>query len=182
MQQLEGKAAFVTGAGSGIGRAIADSLARRGVAVAVADIDLDAAEQAAKAIANEGGRAVPIECDVTDEASLERASDAVTAALKFQTENRSESGNTGNGERLEVRIGIALGEVVIADNTVTGAGVVPSYSNVPNAPSVVVTSTNPKRSEPSIPAAVVFTETLPSRVTSSMNKPFTGDLTIDMKI
>jgi NAD(P)-dependent dehydrogenase (short-subunit alcohol dehydrogenase family) len=39
MGRLQGKAAFVTGAGAGIGRAIADALAREGATVARVDID-----------------------------------------------------------------------------------------------------------------------------------------------
>ena len=46
MQELQGKSAFITGGANGIGRAMADSFAREGVAVAIADINLSAAEQA----------------------------------------------------------------------------------------------------------------------------------------
>ena len=81
MKDLEDKAAFVTGAASGIGRAIANSLARAGVAVAVADIDASAAEKASRDIEAAGGRAVAVACDVTSEASLEGAVDAAGEAL-----------------------------------------------------------------------------------------------------
>ncbi len=57
-------------------------------------------------------------------AEFERASDAVVAALAFQIKN-IEFNKTLNDEiRPKMRIGISLGEVVIADNTITGAGVV----------------------------------------------------------
>jgi NAD(P)-dependent dehydrogenase (short-subunit alcohol dehydrogenase family) len=81
MQELNGRSAFITGGANGIGRAMADSLAREGMAIAVADIDLAAAEQASKEIEAAGGRAVPIECDVTSEESLGLAADAASAAL-----------------------------------------------------------------------------------------------------
>jgi len=81
MRELEGKTAFVTGAASGIGRAIARSLAREGVAVAVADIDLAAAKLAAEEIVSAGGRAIPVACDVTSEPSLEAAADETADAL-----------------------------------------------------------------------------------------------------
>ena len=57
-------------------------------------------------------------------AEFERASDAVAAAAAFQSLNRQVNETLGDDLRPEVRIGISLGEVVIADNTVTGAGVI----------------------------------------------------------
>ena len=57
-------------------------------------------------------------------ADFERASDAVTAALSFQTEHRDRLAYLNDNIRPNIRVGIALGEVVIADSTVTGAGVV----------------------------------------------------------
>ena len=69
---LAGKAALVTGAGSGLGRGIALCLARRGCNVVLADIDADAGRQTADLIASEGaaGRGVPLEADVTSEESV----------------------------------------------------------------------------------------------------------------
>ena len=57
-------------------------------------------------------------------AEFERASDAVSATLSFQSENISEIEKYTDDIRPELRVGIALGEVIIADNTITGAGVV----------------------------------------------------------
>jgi adenylate cyclase len=57
-------------------------------------------------------------------AEFERASDAVTAAHVFQTLNREFNSTLSGDIQPELRIGISLGEVIIADNTVTGAGVV----------------------------------------------------------
>ncbi len=57
-------------------------------------------------------------------AEFERASDAVTAALAFQSANKEFTARLTDEIRPQVRIGISLGEVVIADNTITGAGVV----------------------------------------------------------
>lgn len=81
MQSIEGKIAFVTGAGSGIGRAIAMSLAKAGAAVAVADIDLASATNVSDEIRGAGGRAMPISCDVTSRKSIEEAADAVGSEL-----------------------------------------------------------------------------------------------------
>ena len=57
-------------------------------------------------------------------AEFERASDAVTAALMFQALNGESNLTLDDDIRPQLRIGISLGEVIIADNTVTGAGVV----------------------------------------------------------
>ena len=57
-------------------------------------------------------------------AEFERASDAVTAALAFQADQPSYLSQFNDKILPTVRAGIAMGEVIIADNTVTGAGVV----------------------------------------------------------
>lgn len=57
-------------------------------------------------------------------AEFERASDAVTAALMFQSLNGESNATLEDEIQPQLRIGISLGEVIIADNTVTGAGVV----------------------------------------------------------
>ena len=57
-------------------------------------------------------------------AEFERASDAVTAALSFQSNHHAYLESYKDDIQPKIRVGIALGEVVIADNTVTGAGVV----------------------------------------------------------
>lgn len=69
MARLDGKAAFVTGAAGGIGRAIAFALAREGATVAIADIDAaGAARTAAEAPAP--GRAIACPCDVARRAAV----------------------------------------------------------------------------------------------------------------
>lgn len=57
-------------------------------------------------------------------AEFARASDAVIAAIAFQIENNDFNARLVDDIQPQLRIGISLGEVVIADNTVTGAGVV----------------------------------------------------------
>jgi NAD(P)-dependent dehydrogenase (short-subunit alcohol dehydrogenase family) len=81
MDQLDGKVAVVTGSGSGLGQAMATRFATEGMTVVIADNRLDAAQAAAKAIESDGGRAVPIEVDVTKRASVEALADRVDAEL-----------------------------------------------------------------------------------------------------
>lgn len=76
---FEGRAAVVTGGGSGIGRGIARALAAEGIAVVVADIDLEAAEAVASELADGGGVAVAAHCDVTDRAAVEALADLAWA-------------------------------------------------------------------------------------------------------
>jgi TolB-like protein/class 3 adenylate cyclase len=57
-------------------------------------------------------------------AEFERASDAVTATLAFQSNHHDHLEKINDDIQPEIRVGIALGEVIIADSTVTGAGVV----------------------------------------------------------
>ncbi len=70
MPRLAGKIAFITGAGTGIGRATAIAMAREGARVAVAEINAAAGEETAHLA---GNGAVAIRTDVTDEASLRAA-------------------------------------------------------------------------------------------------------------
>lgn len=63
---IRGKTALVLGAGGGLGGAIAHSLAREGVRVALGDLDFPAAEATAEAIQREGGTALPLAWDLAD--------------------------------------------------------------------------------------------------------------------
>lgn len=69
-QDLTGKVALVTGAASGIGRDIAETYAKAGATVGIADINFDSAQQTADAIKTDGGKALAIEMDVTSESAV----------------------------------------------------------------------------------------------------------------
>ncbi|MGH3309801.1 MAG: SDR family NAD(P)-dependent oxidoreductase [Streptomyces sp.] len=73
MRRFEEHAALITGAGQGIGAAIARRLADEGAHVLVTDLDGARAEQAAAGIRAEGGRADSLACDVGDRQAVEAA-------------------------------------------------------------------------------------------------------------
>ncbi|TPM03957.1 L-iditol 2-dehydrogenase [Mesorhizobium sp. B2-3-10] len=72
--RLQGKSALVTGSARGIGRAFAEAYVREGATVAIADINLEAAQKTAAAI---GDNAYAVKLDVTDQASIDAAVKAV---------------------------------------------------------------------------------------------------------
>ena len=76
-----GKIAMITGAGSGIGRATALRLASQGAAVAVVDIQLEAAEETVASIADGGGTGVAFDADVRDRSEIESARDGAVNAF-----------------------------------------------------------------------------------------------------
>ncbi|MGO1073073.1 3-hydroxybutyrate dehydrogenase [Lysobacter sp. CA199] len=81
MSSIQGKVAVVTGAASGIGKEIAHELARAGAAIAIADLNLAGAQAVADEIAGNGGRAIGVAMDVTDEAAVNAGIEQVVAEL-----------------------------------------------------------------------------------------------------
>ena len=78
MKRLEGKSALVTGAARGIGRTFAQAYINEGATVAIADIDLERAQATAAEL---GAGAYAVKMDVTDQASIDQAIDAVVARV-----------------------------------------------------------------------------------------------------
>ena len=77
MNRLQDRIALITGAGRGIGRAIAEHYAREGARVAVADLTEESARDAVDAIEQTGGTAFALAMDVTDEQAVERGVAAI---------------------------------------------------------------------------------------------------------
>lgn len=73
--QYAGKVAFITGGGSGIGRAAALAFAREGASVSVADISEKNVEESARMVEEHGGRALAVRCDVTQVEDIRAALD-----------------------------------------------------------------------------------------------------------
>ena len=79
MQRLSAKVAFITGGGTGIGRACAELFAREGASIAIAGRRMDPLETVAREIEKFGGKGFTVACDVTVRNSVESA---LSAAVK----------------------------------------------------------------------------------------------------
>jgi NAD(P)-dependent dehydrogenase (short-subunit alcohol dehydrogenase family) len=81
MTKIAGKAAVVTGGGSGLGKGVAIALATEGARVVVADILKENAEATATAIRETGGEAIAVVCDVSDRAAVRALKQAANEAF-----------------------------------------------------------------------------------------------------
>jgi NAD(P)-dependent dehydrogenase (short-subunit alcohol dehydrogenase family) len=81
MTEIAGKAAVVTGGGSGLGRGIAHALAKEGAKIVVADIIEANAEKTAAEIRAAGGDAIGVLCDVSDRASVKALKEKANKAF-----------------------------------------------------------------------------------------------------
>jgi NAD(P)-dependent dehydrogenase (short-subunit alcohol dehydrogenase family) len=95
MARLAGKVAYITGAGTGIGRATAELFAREGARVVVADINKAAAEDTAHRVAQAGGEALAIRTDVREPDMLEASiRQAVTHFGRLDVLHNNAGGST----------------------------------------------------------------------------------------
>ena len=78
---MTSRVAFVTGGAQGIGGGISEALGAAGFRVAIADLNLDAAQETATRIVDAGGTAIAVSVDVTDTASVQSAVKTVTDQL-----------------------------------------------------------------------------------------------------
>ena len=78
---LDGKIAFITGGGSGIGRSIADRLAREGANIGIGDIDLGGMEETAELVRQAGRQAYPVRMNVASQPQVQEAVDRCIAAF-----------------------------------------------------------------------------------------------------
>ena len=83
--RFTGRSALVTGAAQGIGRAIAERLAREGGSILLVDIEGDLAEQTAAELRAGGGIAEAIDGDIARQSDVRRAVDAAWSALAGST-------------------------------------------------------------------------------------------------
>src|SRR5437870_3133731 len=79
MGKLSGKVAIVTGSGQGLGKAYATVFAKEGACVAIVDLNADEAAQTAKEIKENGGQAIALTADVSNQ---EQVNDAVKQTVE----------------------------------------------------------------------------------------------------
>jgi len=98
--RLDGKAAVITGAASGIGLAIARKFAVNGARVHILDVNLDAAESAVEQILKDGGQARAHRCDVTRQDEVKAAFDNIFALERIHIlVNNAGVAHVGNLEK-----------------------------------------------------------------------------------
>lgn len=78
---MSNRVAFVTGGAQGIGQGISETLGANGFRVAIADLNIEAAQATAESIKGNGGTAFAVEANVTDTASVQAAVKSVTEEL-----------------------------------------------------------------------------------------------------
>lgn len=84
--RIDGQVVVITGAGGGIGRSIAELFARSGASVVVSDLDKQAADKVVSNIEADGGKAIAVACDVTNDTALDNlVNEAITAFGKITT-------------------------------------------------------------------------------------------------
>ena len=100
MRRLEDKVALVTGGGAGIGRAIAETFAREGASVIVADLNGERAKEVADGIVKSNGAASAQQVDVTDTPQVKAL---MSAVAKVHSRLDVLVNNAGVGERSDFR-------------------------------------------------------------------------------
>jgi NAD(P)-dependent dehydrogenase (short-subunit alcohol dehydrogenase family) len=105
LYSLRGKNAVVTGAGAGIGRAIALAFARTGANVACIDLDGSAAEATSREVARSGQRAVAVTCDVGKEDDVQAAAAEILEDFKtIHVLVNAAAGHDPNGTVLDLSL------------------------------------------------------------------------------
>lgn len=98
MEALTGRVAVVTGAASGIGRAMVDRFAADGMRVVLADVEEGPLHQAEQELAGSGAEVLAVRCDVADRAAVDALADAAWSrfgGVHLLCNNAGVSGGTG---------------------------------------------------------------------------------------
>ena len=170
---LTGTVCVVTGAGRGIGRAVAELFARAGAKVAVTDIDAANARVVADGIVAAGGKAVSIATDVSSSATT------VPSAHSPDTSSSTVEPRTGTPSSLTTAIGIATRSRPTAEPISTRAGASASSTwsdpSMPGSPSEQPSAANSNGPNMGIPQCRRAYKNQGTIVPASMRPSFGGD-------
>lgn len=149
--KLDDRIAIVTGAGQGIGKAIALRLANAGADVAIMDINLSAAEAAAQEIEGVGRKALPLQADVSQAAAVNAAVAQVLSTfgrVDILVNNAGIAGRTLPLTELEETdwhavMGVNLTGVFLCCKAVIDAMIAQDYGRIVNIASIAGKEGNP---------------------------------------
>lgn len=151
---IEGDTALVTGAGNGIGRAIAGELAANGLDVVIADVDRDGMEETASLVESHGRRAVSLHTDVSDETSVEETVESAIetfGSIDVLVNNAGIAGPTKNVEDVTVEewentLGVNLRGAFLVSRSLVGKMKAQGYGRIVNISSASGKRPVPQRS------------------------------------
>lgn len=152
---LTNRTAVVTGAGWGIGKAIALAIAEAGAHVTIAELDAEAGEATAAGIRAAGGAAAFAPCDVTDRDQIARAveqASARTGAIDILVNNAGIPGKAAPIDRFEDEVWDAVISVDLSGVFRVTKAAVPFLEKSPNAAIVNIASTFGMFGAPDTPA------------------------------
>lgn len=173
--ELTGKNTIVTGAGQGIGRAIAIRLANAGADVAILDLDLTSAKNVSKEIENLGKQALPIQADVSQSKDVYDAVNAVISkfgSVDILVNNAGIAGRTLPLTELEESdwnavLGVNLTGVFLCCKAVIAPMIAQDYGRIVNIASIAGKEGNPTMIPYSVSKAgvICLTKALAKEVT-----------------